>query len=161
MYCSAYSQSENDWIDLKNPDIPYLEQLTKEGIDQVRHKHKLLTLSHNEICYKAAKLQTNYLKNHKLSHYQPENDKKRTPQDRVNFFGAKKYYAGENIAMIPLGTVVDGKETYTYQQAADLLVEEFTFYLPFTKIYLSDCFTTILLPFKISKKIFFLISQSH
>ncbi len=40
----------------------------------------------------------------KLSHYQEGNAQKKTPQKRVEFYGAKNYFSGENVAFVPFDT---------------------------------------------------------
>ncbi len=75
-----------------------LEQLVKEKIDSVRVKHKRSVLTMDPILYKAAKQHSLYIKKTgKLSHIETGDKSMKSPQDRVNHFGATNLLAGENI----------------------------------------------------------------
>lgn len=79
-------------------DRAKLEQLIKEKIDSVRLKHKRTELTMDPILYSAAKAHTEYIKKTgKLSHTETGNKEMKTPQDRVNHYGATNLLAGENI----------------------------------------------------------------
>lgn len=85
-------------IDGTETDRVKLEQLIKEKIDSVRVKHKRSVLTMDPILYKAAKQHSTYIKKTgKLSHTEVGDKKMKTPQDRVNYFGATNLLAGENI----------------------------------------------------------------
>ncbi len=74
-----------------------LEELVKQKIDSVRVKHKRLSLSQDEILYKAAAHHSEYIKaKGKLSHTETTKDLK-TPQDRANYYGATNLLVGENV----------------------------------------------------------------
>lgn len=119
----VFAQRPDDVINKKSINMPLLERLTKEGVDNVRNNLKLSFLHPDDILYKAANFHAEYLEDHEFSHYQPENPKTKTPQLRVEYFGAVRYYAGENIVMIPLRATPGRNKNYTYQQAADLMVD--------------------------------------
>lgn len=75
-----------------------LEQLVKEKIDSIRIKHKRSALTMDPILYQAAKQHSLYIKKTgKLSHTEAGDKSLKTPQDRVNHFGATNLLAGENI----------------------------------------------------------------
>ncbi|MCU0429285.1 MAG: CAP domain-containing protein [Cytophagaceae bacterium] len=85
-----------------NINIAYLEHLTKSKIDSVRAYYGLQRLYNDSILYVAAAHHGSYLQGKKLSHYEPEFDLFKTPQLRAEFFGAKNYACGENLARVPI-----------------------------------------------------------
>ena len=95
----SYGQSPTDAISFSNLNTKYLEHLVKEQVDSVRIAHGLKTLANDSILYVASKYHADYLiKNKKLTHNQNGVQDKKYPQDRANFFGAKNYLVGENLA---------------------------------------------------------------
>ncbi len=131
---ALWGQKPTDEIDIYNINYPLLEHLTKIGIDSVREVYNLMPLYNDSICYLAAKDHTEYLIEilPEISHYQDENEKKRTPQKRVEYYGGTGYSVGENVAEIYLYKPTSYKtglsESKTlmvtsYQQAANLMVD--------------------------------------
>ncbi|MFN8207501.1 MAG: CAP domain-containing protein [Bacteroidales bacterium] len=95
-------------IDTARLDLRWLEYLIKVKIDSVRKAHELGSLSNDSICYLAARDQAEYISGQKdISHFQNKL-KKRTPQDRVVFYGGEQYQAGENLARIYILTPMQG-----------------------------------------------------
>jgi len=115
--------SGNTPIDYNNPDILLLERLTLEEVNNVRKKHSCEALSFNEILYLAAKNHALYVQSHKVGHFQPENPVLETPQLRVDYYGGKNLYAGENVLMTTIRANYDvfGQKASTYQQLAQAL----------------------------------------
>jgi uncharacterized protein YkwD len=86
-------------------DAKFLEHLIKTQIDSVRKSKGLRTLQNDSISYLAAKDQSIYITERaKLSHYQDANAAKKTPQKRVEYFGAEDYFTGENVLVVPFNT---------------------------------------------------------
>jgi len=76
----------------------YLEHLIKIKIDSVRAIYDCGPLANDSILYMAAQHHAGYMTAHKrLTHYEEDTEDMRTPQDRVNTFGAPQYLVGENV----------------------------------------------------------------
>ena len=124
-------QEPSDKIDLYYPNIPLLEHLIKSGIDSLRKMNYLPLLHNDSICYLAARDHGQYLMDvEDIRHFQNDSSKK-TPQNRVEYYGAKGYHAGENIAKIYLQTPFSYQvgvarprtmSVSTYAEAADFVV---------------------------------------
>ncbi|MDJ1503837.1 CAP domain-containing protein [Cytophagaceae bacterium BD1B2-1] len=96
------AQTAFDHIHRSSINVKYLEFLVKTQVDSVRRTKGLSPLVSDSIAYLAAQDQGEYLKNKpSISHYQSSANKK-TPQDRVNFYGASNYLTGENVLSYPL-----------------------------------------------------------
>ena len=125
---TGLSQSPTSYFDDNNPNIKYLEHLIKKGVDEVRENLGLKPLVNDSILYLTAVDQSQFLKGFgRLTHYQTQNQSKRTPQLRADFYGAKNYNVGENIALTSYGTSATtstGEEisTKTYGGIAKSLV---------------------------------------
>lgn len=106
----------------------YLEHLIKIKVDEVRKSNKCNPLINDSILYVASSFHSNYLKEIKrLSHYQENAPRTRTPQLRTEFFGAVNYAVSENVLVTPFGTNVKGKDgsifdTRTYEGVANAIV---------------------------------------
>ncbi len=124
-------QEPSDNIDLFYVNVPFLEHLIKSGIDSLRKMHYLPVLYNDSLCYLAARDHGQYLMDMEdIRHFQNDSSKK-TPQNRVEYYGAKGYQAGENIAKIYLHTpfsyhigVAQPRimSVSTYKDAANLIV---------------------------------------
>ena len=103
--CISYpsdSQQPSDKIDLYYTNLPLLEHLIKSGVDSIRRQHNLPYLFSDSICYLAASDHGQYLMDlEEIRHFQIDSMKK-TPQDRVEYYGAEGYEVGENIVKIYL-----------------------------------------------------------
>lgn len=105
-----------------------LEQLIKTKIDSVRNKNKKGDLLNDSILYLAANHHANYLlENNTLSHTE-KNGKQKTPQARAEFFGAKNYLVGENVAFTYMKVNVKDKKgkfhiNKTYEDLANDFVD--------------------------------------
>ena len=128
----SYSQKPSDKIDLYYTNLPLLEHLIKSNIDSIRRQHHRPFLFNDSICYLAANDHGQYLMDlEEIRHFQSDSLKK-TPQNRVEYYGAEGYRAGENIAKIYLHTPfsyhVGVSQPITmsvsaYQDAADFIVK--------------------------------------
>ena len=88
----------SDKIDLYYTNLPLLEHLIKSNIDSIRRQHHRPFLFNDSICYLAANDHGQYLMDlEEIRHFQSDSLKK-TPQNRVEYYGAEGYRAGENIA---------------------------------------------------------------
>lgn len=97
----GFSQSPTAYFDDNAPNLKYLEHLIKVGVDEVRKDLGINPLVNDSILYLAAADHAQFLLDFKrLTHYQSKNPSKRTPQSRVEFYGAKNYNVGENIASL-------------------------------------------------------------
>lgn len=118
----------NSSIDIHNFNYKLLEHFVKTGVDEVRKSYNCEPLINDSILYVASKHHADYLVRKKeLTHEEEDSLLTRTPQDRVNYFGAKNYWVGENILYTPYNKLVRGKggltfDTHTYQGLADAMV---------------------------------------
>lgn len=126
---SAFGEVPSDSIK-GELNVKYLEYLIKSGIDSVRESNGLTALSNDSILYVSSRHHSKYqLKKRQISHVERGPKKYRDPQTRVEFFGGKDYYVGENVQVIPYNVLVKNKtrksiETYsTYQELAYAFVE--------------------------------------
>ncbi len=131
-----FSQNIDDRIDIYSINLKYLEFLTKVKIDSIRTANHLLPLYNDAICYLAAQDHAYYLMDTPdIGHMQENSPLKKTPQDRVEYYGGSDYRAGENIVKIYLlkpTTYIQGiskPQTViitTYREAVDLMAEAWT-----------------------------------
>lgn len=127
----SFGQKPSDKIDLYYPNIPLLEHLIKSDIDSVRKQQHLPFLYNDSICYLAARDHSLYsMDMEDIRHFQDDLSKK-TPKNRVEYYGAEGYEVGENIAKIYLHTpfsyqigVAPAKtmSVSTYEDAAKFIV---------------------------------------
>ena len=97
---SGFSQSPEDEIDPENINTAYLEHLVKKKVDSVRLSKGLTELVNDSILYVASLHHSSAMaKAGALNHYEILS-KYKTPQKRVEAFGAVNYFAGENVAYI-------------------------------------------------------------
>lgn len=122
------AQSPDDQFQVYSFNRRFLEHRIKEGIDSVRVAHGLTRLYNDSILYVAAAYHAGYLfKRGELSHDEPEFPDRKTPQLRAEYFGARNYGVGENIAYTYAGMPVKNKKgtthvSTTYRQVANDLV---------------------------------------
>jgi uncharacterized protein YkwD len=99
---AVQGQTPNSPIHVSSVNLPYLEYLVKAQVDSVRRSKGLSPLVSDSILYLAAKDQAQYLQDKAgISHYQKSN-KKKTPQNRAELYGAVNYLTGENVLSYPL-----------------------------------------------------------
>jgi uncharacterized protein YkwD len=127
---SLSAQTPSDAIYPDNYNKKYLEHLIKIKVDSVRAVNALPSLINDSILYVAAQYHGNYLKNTgRFSHYEEDVPLMRTPQMRVDSFGAVNYLAGENLVKSYIQKPVSSKKKgevkvhRTYQQIAWSLVD--------------------------------------
>ena len=128
---ASIAQHPHDEIDLKDINFKFLEYLVKTKIDSLRKSKALNPLISDSVLYMASADHAEYQnKTQGISHFQKNNDKKKSPQKRAEFYGANDYFVGENVALIYLyaNTTyahVRSNETHivtSYDQAASELV---------------------------------------
>ena len=122
-----WAQNPADIIDSRNVNIPFLEHLVKTEIDNVRFQLGLPKLINDSILFLAASQHADFLNEKRtLSHYQKNHPKKRTPQLRAEYYGAKNYQVGENLVQIQLVSSIKVNEqvyeTKTYAEAAKAMM---------------------------------------
>ncbi|MBN2610528.1 MAG: CAP domain-containing protein [Bacteroidales bacterium] len=99
-----FAQSPSSRMDYINPNLRLLEHLIKIKIDSLREIQGLQPLYNDSVCFLAARDHAEYLMDYEeISHIQSDVPQKRSPQDRVNYYGAKNYKTGENIVKIFIG----------------------------------------------------------
>ncbi len=117
-------------IDINDFRADYLAGLVKEGVDRLREKKHLDPLIQDSILTLAAQDHADYLtKNKTLSHFQKKHPRKKTPFDRINYYGGDHFkQVGENIVMsyVMVPIKIRGKiQTYEeYQETAEGLVKD-------------------------------------
>ncbi len=98
----TWAQTPTDPIQPGKVNLAYLEHLVKIQVDSVRQTKDLPPLVNDSILYLASRDHAHYLTTElEISHFQKSQSKK-SPQNRVDFYGAKNYLAGENVLSYPL-----------------------------------------------------------
>lgn len=122
------AQSANDTIDPGHFNSELLQSLYISQFNSFRSSIKAPALDPDPVLQKAAQDQADYCKTKNLvTHYQPENDKKAQPKNRVAFYHGNHAIVGENCLMTFLFTAATdpntGKTTTiaTYSQLAHAL----------------------------------------
>ncbi len=114
-------------INVNTIDKIYIEQLIKTKIDSVRIKNKRTVLVNDSILYLTASYHANYLLENNILSHTEKKAKMKTPQTRAEFFGAKNYLVGENIAFTYLNELVIEKNkkhtNKTYEDLANDFVD--------------------------------------
>jgi uncharacterized protein YkwD len=112
---SSFAQNPSSIINPDSLNVVLLENIIKLKIDSIRLINKKKPLILNDTLEKAAIDQVKYLKKiRKLSHFQNENVKKKTPADRVVFYGLKNTSTAENIANTYVFTTLKNKNGKEY-----------------------------------------------
>jgi uncharacterized protein YkwD len=125
----ANAQKLSDELFPTSYNKKYLEHLIKTKVDSVRAVHDLPALANDSILYEAAQYHADYLKRtDRFSHYEEDIPKMRTPQLRIDSFGAINVSAGENLVKSSIQKPVRTKEgatilCKTYNQIAWHLVD--------------------------------------
>lgn len=125
----ASAQKPSDEIFPSSYNKKYLEHLIKVKVDSVRAVHDLTALANDSILYVAAQYHADYLKRtDRFSHYEDDIPKMRTPQKRIDSFGAVNVLAGENLVKSSIQKPVKTKDggtiiCKTYNQIAWHLVD--------------------------------------
>ncbi len=129
LLAALYSKSQTETkIDPDNFDVLYLEELVRVKINDLRTKKKIPKLQEDSILYLSAQNHAEFMsKKRQLSHYQSANKTMKTPQNRADFFGAKRYLVGENILYTCFNSNVTGSKganfsTYTYEILAEAII---------------------------------------
>ncbi|MDP4933127.1 MAG: CAP domain-containing protein [Salibacteraceae bacterium] len=125
----ALGQQANDQIFPDQYNKKYLEHLIKTKVDSVRAVHDLPPLANDSVLYVAAQYHADYLKRtNRFSHFEDDIPKMKTPQLRIDSFGAVNVLAGENLVKSFIQKPLRNKKggdvfCKTYQQTAWHLVD--------------------------------------
>ena len=127
------SFSQDQEIDILNPNLKLLEHYVKLYTDSVRVVHGLNAQQYDNSLYLAADNHARYLKSvGALSHYQDETDSMRLPADRVMYFDGDFNYLSENLASVYLFTSLRNDKIlksnfnrvlWSYQRTAQYIVD--------------------------------------
>ncbi|MCE3227485.1 MAG: hypothetical protein K0S32_2036 [Bacteroidetes bacterium] len=123
----GFSQKSSPEINLSNINYNLIESEFMERLNKLRAEKNLSLLTSDNTLKKAAKDQADYQnKKHYLTHTQPDNKIKETPQKRVFFYNGTHDQVGENCIMIPVKKVYKAKykkevEVKTYSDAGEAL----------------------------------------
>lgn len=99
---SSYAQNDVDW---KNYDVNQLNDYITIEVNKLRRKAKVDTLVYQPLLFKAAQDHADYMvKRNMLTHYQKIKQKK-TPKNRVDFYGEQFASVGENVQVLSLKNV--------------------------------------------------------
>lgn len=129
------ASTPSDTIDLKQPDLRYLELLISQEIDEFRSKNGLDAFLRDSLLCIASDAHLSYLtENKELTHFQSGKRQTETPSKRVLSCGLTSEFSAENIALIQIGTssyykyLGESSEhtVNTYKEAAEDVVVNFT-----------------------------------
>lgn len=99
---SSHAQNDVDW---KNYDVNQLNYYITIEVNKLRRKAKVDTLVYQPLLLNAAQDHADYMvKRNVLTHYQKIKQKK-TPKNRVDFYGEQFTSVGENVQSLPLNNV--------------------------------------------------------
>lgn len=152
------SQSAGSTINPDSLNATFLEALIKLKIDSVRLIYKKKALIENDTLKNAATDQVNYIKEKKvLTHFQAGNSSKYSVSNRVEYYGLKNKYVGENIAYTYILTKIRDKKSgiytnSTYQELADDIVGLWVKSKGHLKNIISDNFTETAVAVSYDKK---------
>lgn len=112
---NSYPQQPSSVINPDSLNTNLLELLIKTKIDSVRKKHDKKILIVNDTLKKSAQDQAMYIKKiKKLSHFQKNNPKKKTPANRAAFYGLKNTGIAENVIYTYVLTIIKNKNSKEY-----------------------------------------------
>lgn len=127
MFFGAKAQHSSELLNYESLNIAYLEQLVKQRIDSFRVEKGIEPLRNDSLLLRAAKQHSNYMKGkNKLTHFQ-EKGPKHDPQKRFEYFKINHVLAGENVAFIPINTLLlvdyaeDAIKIRTYADLAEAI----------------------------------------
>lgn len=123
---ASYAQQSVDW---KNYDVDSLNYYITIEVNKLRGKAKALPVVYQPLLSPAAKDHADYmLEKNTLTHNQ-KNKQKRTPKNRINFYGGQFVTVGENVQVLRLNSVSkqfqkknEPKTIETYELMAKVLV---------------------------------------
>ena len=110
-------------------DTELLNKYILEELNVLRKKKRAKPLENNPSLLEAAKDHALFLTtSRQLTHFQNRNKKKKTPDDRIQFYGGNFDVVGENIQQINVDDIFDevardATPTLIYQALAKILVE--------------------------------------
>ena len=119
----------SNWIDSDNFQKTYLEHLIKIKIDALRKVNKCDLLINDSSLYLASNHHAKYMLTRKrITHFEEEELRTKSPLDRVKYFGANISLVGENVLEISYGSNYKGKRglkinTSTYSELAAAIVD--------------------------------------
>lgn len=133
----VFAQTADDVINFDELNIPYLEHLLKKEVDYIKTQKKQAPFRNDSILYLAARNQTEFmLRNNELTHFQKENKAFEDPQLRIEYYGAQRVFAGENVLYFPTSIPVQVKyqkfleEPKTYLEYARVLAKGWRYSKP-------------------------------
>ncbi|NQY68183.1 MAG: hypothetical protein HRT72_10755 [Flavobacteriales bacterium] len=104
------SQSKDIYLDIANINFNLLEHLVKLEIDSIRRSKNRNNLFNNDILFKTAQDHAWFLSSSKeISHLQ--SGKKKTAQDRAEFYGSKYFTVAENILSVTIHKPISDART--------------------------------------------------
>ena len=110
----AHAQKATDTINVKTLNKALVQQLFIEELNAMRGKMGLPKLASDAVLQQAAQDQANYCKlKSRVTHDQPENPKKFSPKQRVQYYGGNHPIVGENCLMTLVGQTMRDEKTQT------------------------------------------------
>jgi uncharacterized protein YkwD len=98
----SFTHAQVDW---NNYDVDELNKFITIEVNKLRRKEKVDTLKYQPLLLNAAKDHSEYMLEKKiLTHYQ-KNKKKKTPKNRVDFYGEQFASVGENVQVLTLNSI--------------------------------------------------------
>jgi len=135
--------------DIYNPDPTVLNKFILQEVNKIRKKEKVEPLENKTELLLAAQDQAEYmLRKEKVTHFQKFNKKKKSPKNRVDFYGRQFNTVGENCQQTNMkigNSPTDKKDPpiTTYEQLAEVLVANWKSSPPhFQNMISSDFMTT-------------------
>ena len=98
---SGFAQSPSSQIRKESLNKPFLEHLIKSKVDSLRLVNNCKSLANDSLLQVAANHHSAYMSEYaRMTHQETEFPHTKTPQNRAEYFGAKNYFVGENVAKI-------------------------------------------------------------
>ena len=114
---SAYGQQ--DIIDPNNFNYDLLNQLVADEVNSIRERKRLNPLSLDQSLDEASNDQAKYVGELNLLTHNQKSKLKRTPYDRVVFYGGNHNLVGENLQVVPIDAMFQSSNCkFTYQKLA-------------------------------------------
>jgi len=123
-FVSGFAFGQGDRIDSANFNYSLLSELVMNEVNTIRDRKRLDSLTHDFTLDAAANDQAEYMGvNNALTHFQ-KSKLKYAPYDRVVFYKGSHNSVGENIQVLPIGTLMqESKNKLTYQKLAKEIVD--------------------------------------
>lgn len=120
----VFNLSAQDKIDPKNFNYDLLEQMVFDEVNNLRTRKRLDSLTDDPTLKSASDDHAKYMgENNQLTHVQKDKEK-RSPYDRVVYYGGTHNNVGENILVLPIAQLMDDANgKLTYQKLAKEIVD--------------------------------------